>query len=77
MKIRNIVIIFCIILCNIHLQACPTCVGRLSKDSAPFFYDECYHNAELSKNSANDLEKNLSSEALEQLLSQKEEVHEE
>lgn len=25
-----------------HACACPTCVGRVSGQSAPFFSDECY-----------------------------------
>ncbi|MFI5333141.1 MAG: hypothetical protein ACHQVS_03495 [Candidatus Babeliales bacterium] len=39
-------LLLCIILMHPLLQACPTCIGRLDKNTPPFFsaeYDEHYH----------------------------------
>lgn len=42
MKIHGLML--CILVMWSHTcAACPTCVGRVSKQSAPFFSDECYH----------------------------------
>jgi hypothetical protein len=30
---------------GMNTMSCPTCVGRVSRKSAPFFSDECYRQA--------------------------------
>lgn len=50
MKFFNLCV-FCIILSLFFgaLLSCPTCIGRLSQDSPPFFTDEAYQLEETKK----------------------------
>jgi hypothetical protein len=42
MKIRYCIILLCLARITTSVNTCPTCVGRVSKQSAPFFSDACY-----------------------------------
>ena len=42
MKTRHCVTLFCIAIASNYVNSCPTCVGRVSRQSAPFFTDDCY-----------------------------------
>lgn len=50
MKIFNFCVL-CIVLSLFFgvLLSCPTCIGRLSQDSPPFFSDEAYQLEEIKK----------------------------
>lgn len=64
------------LLCLIHVSACPTCIGRVKEQSAPFFADECYGNSEDEQQSDQEAGENLSGIMLEQFLSPQGEAHE-
>ena len=42
MKTELFVAIYTVLICSNVCIACPTCVGHVTKQSAPFFSDECY-----------------------------------
>lgn len=46
MKTRYCIAILYLMMYSNEATACPTCVGRVSKKSAPFFSEECYKNTD-------------------------------
>lgn len=53
-KMKALVSLFlcCVTLLSTHVQSCPICVGRVSRQSAPFFSDACYCNKPKTKSNS-------------------------
>jgi hypothetical protein len=54
-----VMVLFCAALMSPLLQACPTCIGRLDKNTPPFFsaeYDEQYQSFAQGQETAEDID---------------------
>lgn len=40
------ILVFLVLFVFTQQRACPTCVGRVTEKSAPFFCEECYQNSD-------------------------------
>lgn len=61
---------FLLSLVGLTLKACPTCVGKVSAETPPFFADECYCSSSNKQQPDPDINSMNSAVMLEQLISE-------